>query len=72
MDIGPETSLVYLKHRTSRPSKKQCLDRWGTLDLLDILKDADFLTGFTSEFTSVATREAIPPDIGTAAAGGDN
>lgn len=33
--------------------------RWGTLDLLDVLKDADFLAEFTSEFTSVASREVI-------------
>ncbi|WP_432034996.1 Tn3 family transposase [Streptomyces cucumeris] len=29
--------------------------RWGTIDLIDILKEAEFATGFTSEFTSVAT-----------------
>lgn len=34
--------------------------RWGTIDLLDILKEADFLTGFTDEFVSVATRENLP------------
>jgi len=34
--------------------------RWGTLDLLDVLKDADFLADFTDEFTTVASREAIP------------
>jgi len=34
--------------------------RWGTIDLLDILKEADFLTGFTEEFVSVATRENLP------------
>jgi hypothetical protein len=32
--------------------------RWGTLDLLDVLKDAEFLT----EFTSVASREVIDRD----------
>jgi TnpA family transposase len=31
--------------------------RWGTLDLLDVLKEADHLAGFTGEFTSVASRE---------------
>lgn len=39
--------------------KDEVVRRWGTLDLLDVLKDADFLAEFTSEFTSVATREAI-------------
>ena len=36
--------------------------RWGTLDLLDVLKDADFLTEFSTEFTSVASREVIDRD----------
>lgn len=31
----------------------------GTLDLLDVLKDADFLADFTTEFTSVASREVL-------------
>ncbi|SDJ98857.1 Tn3 transposase DDE domain-containing protein [Actinopolyspora mzabensis] len=30
-----------------------------TVDLLDVLKEADFLTEFTGEFTSVASREII-------------
>ncbi|MET9963034.1 Tn3 family transposase [Streptomyces sp. NPDC006326] len=33
--------------------------RWGVLDLLDVLKTADFLTGFTDEFSSVAAYEPI-------------
>jgi hypothetical protein len=37
--------------------------RWGTIDLLDILKEAAFLTGFTSEFTSVMSREALPEGV---------
>lgn len=37
--------------------------RWGTIDLIDILKEAEFATGFTSEFTSVATREAVPKAV---------
>jgi Tn3 transposase DDE domain len=36
--------------------------RWGTLDLLDVLKDAEFLTEFSTEFTSVASREVIDRD----------
>jgi hypothetical protein len=35
--------------------KAEVARRWGTIDLLDILKDADFLTDFTDEFESVAT-----------------
>jgi len=31
--------------------------RWGTLDLLDVFKEVDYLSGFTDEFTSVASRE---------------
>ena len=37
----------------------EVIRRWGALDLLDVLKDADFLTEFTAEFSSVATREVI-------------
>ena len=33
--------------------------RWGTIDLLDILKDTAFITGFTDSFTSVASREVL-------------
>jgi TnpA family transposase len=40
--------------------KEEVERRWGTLDLLDVLKEADFLTQFTEEFTTVASREAIP------------
>jgi hypothetical protein len=38
--------------------KAEVARRWGTLDLLDVLKDADFLT----DFTSVASREVIDRD----------
>jgi TnpA family transposase len=37
--------------------------RWGTIDLLDILKYAEFDTDFTAEFTSVATRENLSKDV---------
>jgi TnpA family transposase len=40
--------------------KAEVARRWGTLDLLDILKDTAFLTDFTDEFVSVASREALP------------
>ncbi|MET9030801.1 hypothetical protein ABZW96_35060 [Nocardia sp. NPDC004168] len=42
--------------------KAEVTRRWGTLDLLDVLEDADFLTDFTAEFTSVASREVIDRD----------
>ncbi|MFE4540834.1 DUF4158 domain-containing protein [Streptomyces scopuliridis] len=48
-------SLVALKAEIER-----C---WGTIDLIDILKEAEFATGFTGEFTSVATREAVPKAV---------
>ena len=50
MDKQPEPpTLQALKDEVER--------RWGTIDLLDMLKDADYLTGFTDEFVSVASRE---------------
>ena len=53
MDKLPEaTNLDALKKEVER--------RWGTLDLLDVLKEADLQTVFTDEFTTVASREAIP------------
>lgn len=48
-------NLVALKAEIER--------RWGTIDLIDILKEAEFATGFTSEFASVATREAVPKAV---------
>lgn len=39
--------------------KDEVMRRWGVLDLLDVLKNADFLTGFTDEFSSVAAYERI-------------
>ncbi len=39
--------------------KAEVARRWGTIDLLDILKDAAFLTDFTDQFVSVATREVL-------------
>lgn len=53
-------NLVALKAEIER--------RWGTVDLIDVLKEAEFATGFTSEFTSVATREAVPKAGGGLAA----
>jgi TnpA family transposase len=37
--------------------------RWGTIDLLDVLKDSDFLCEFTDEFVSTASREVIDRDL---------
>jgi hypothetical protein len=48
-------NLVALKAEMER--------RWGTIHLIDILKEAEFATGFTSEFTSVATRDAVPKAV---------
>jgi TnpA family transposase len=42
--------------------KDEVIRRWGTLHLLDVLKDADYLAEFTSQFTSVASREVIDRD----------
>ncbi|MET9387682.1 Tn3 family transposase [Streptomyces sp. NPDC002928] len=39
--------------------KDEVVRRWGVLDLLDVLKNADFLSAFTDEFTSVAAYERI-------------
>ncbi len=39
--------------------KAEVQRRWGTIDLLDILKDTAFITGFTGSFASVASREVL-------------
>lgn len=39
--------------------KAEVARRWGTIDLLDVLKDTAFLTDFTDQFASVATREVL-------------
>jgi TnpA family transposase len=52
LDKLPEaTNLAALKTEVER--------RWGTIDLIDVLKEADHLTGFTAEFTSVGSREVL-------------
>lgn len=43
--------------------KAEVARRWGTIDLLDMLKNTDLFTDFTAEFVSVATREALPKDV---------
>jgi hypothetical protein len=40
--------------------KDEVVRRWGVVSLLDVLKEADWLTGFHTQFTSVATREHLP------------
>ncbi|WP_248958700.1 transposase [Sphaerisporangium perillae] len=37
--------------------------RWGIIDLLDFLKESDFVTDFTDAFSTVATREATPREV---------
>jgi len=39
--------------------KEEVVRRWGVLDLLDVLKNADFDTRFTDEFASVAAYERL-------------
>ncbi|OEV04601.1 Tn3 family transposase [Streptomyces oceani] len=48
-------SLVAIKAEIER--------RWGTIDLLDILKYAEFDTDFIAEFASVATREVTAKEV---------
>ncbi|WP_031173161.1 Tn3 family transposase [Streptosporangium roseum] len=43
--------------------KPEIEGRWGAIDLIDIPKEAEFATGFTGEFASVATREAVPKAV---------
>ncbi|MDP9612749.1 Tn3 family transposase [Streptomyces demainii] len=52
--------LEKLDERTGLTAlKDEVVRRWGVLDLLDVLKNADFDTGFTDEFASVAAYERI-------------
>ena len=39
--------------------KSEVGSRWGTIELLDVIKEADRLCGFTDEFASVASREIV-------------
>lgn len=41
--------------------KDEVTRRWGVVSLLDLLKEADWLTGLHAEFTSIATREHLAP-----------
>lgn len=42
--------------------KNEVIGRWGMVSLLDVLKEADWLTGLHREFTTNATREHILDD----------
>jgi len=41
--------------------KDEVTGRWGVVSLLDVLKEADWLTSLHTEFTSIATRERLAP-----------
>jgi hypothetical protein len=43
--------------------KAEVKRRWGVIDLIDVLKEAEAMTGFTDTFTSLASREALPRDV---------
>jgi hypothetical protein len=45
---------------TLQALKREIVSRWGVIDLLDVLKEVDYLTGFTNEFTTIATRAGGP------------
>jgi hypothetical protein len=40
--------------------KDEVIRRWGVVGLLDVLKEADWLTDLHTEFQSIATREQLP------------
>ena len=42
--------------------KEELIRRRGTLDLLEVFKEADFLTGCTEEFTSISSRQNLDAD----------
>ncbi|WP_253905270.1 Tn3 family transposase [Arthrobacter sp. H14] len=42
--------------------KDELIRRRGTLDLLEVFKEADFLTGCTEEFTSISSRQNLDQD----------
>jgi hypothetical protein len=41
--------------------KDEITSRWGVVSLLDLLKEADWVTGLHTEFTTIATRERLSP-----------
>jgi hypothetical protein len=58
--FGARIVAFYLGPDTLQALKREIVSRWGVIDLLDVLKEVDYLTGFTNEFTTIATRENIP------------
>lgn len=43
--------------------KREVWQRWPSTSLLDVLKEADFLTGFTQAFRSPTPRERMEPSV---------
>jgi TnpA family transposase len=43
--------------------KGEVIRRWGSLDLLAMLAEADHLVGLAEEFPSIATRHSLPADV---------
>ena len=41
--------------------KDEVTDRWGVVSLLDVLKEADWLTDLHTEFSTIASRERLAP-----------
>lgn len=62
---GGYISLSPLDEQSTPPNleaiKKQILKRWQIIELLDILKETNFRTNFTSVFFSTASREYLEP-----------
>ena len=54
--LGAQPAPANLDHL-----KAEVIRRWGVLSLLDVLKEADWLTDLHTEFSTVATREQVPP-----------
>lgn len=63
---GGYIKLTPLDEQAAPPNlgaiKKQIFERWPTIGLLDILKETNFRTGFTSVFSSTASREYLDPN----------
>lgn len=60
---GGYIKLTPLDEQAAAPNletiKKQVFERWQAIGLLDILKETNFRTGFTSLFSSTASREYL-------------
>jgi TnpA family transposase len=63
---GGYIKLTPLDEQAAPPNleavKKQVFEKWQTIGLLDVLKEANFRTEFTSVFSSTASREYLDPD----------